>query len=127
MARGSLYLIALVGSVAAVVGGTFASAAKADGGWVAVAISSSSESMDWGFGSDRTTAENMALVGCAQVNDLSTCKVASSSGCVAVAWDGAQPLNRPHAAYGSSPQAAVQTAMSLAGQYANAPAVRCSS
>jgi hypothetical protein len=94
--------------------------------WVAVAASPSRESLDWAYGPDRVTAAARALDQCAQLQGASNCAVlASSAHCVALAWDVAQPLNRPHAATSTSPQAAMQTAVAAAGTYANDPQVRC--
>jgi hypothetical protein len=95
-------------------------------GWVSVAASPSRESLDWGFGPDKQAAESSALAQCAELQHASNCVVlASSPGCVAVAWDDSQPLNRPYAAASSSSKIATQSALSAAGPAANDPSVRC--
>jgi hypothetical protein len=114
---------AILGSLSAL---AFAPVVKADAGWVAVAGSPSRESLDWAYGPDRFTAESKALAQCARLQNASNCVVlASSTACVATAWDVSEPLNRAFGATGFTTQEAVQAAMSEAGHYANDPTVRC--
>lgn len=104
----------------------FAHAQTAQYGWIAVASSPSRESLDWAYGPDRSAAHAKALNQCTHLQKANNCQVlASGPSCVAVAWDAAQPLNRPYAASSNSSHSAVQNAMAAAGPYANDPTVRC--
>lgn len=103
-----------------------AAPATADDGWVAIASSPTHEQLDWDFGPDANTAIVKAINQCALIQKADDCFVlAASPDCVAVAWDAAEPLNRPHAASGSSPEAALQAARAAAGPEANDPTVVC--
>ena len=104
-----------------------ASASSPDDRWIAAASSPSHEQLDWGSGPDRDSAESVALAQCTQLQRANDCRLlASSPDCVAVAWDGAQPLNRAHGTSGGGPQVVMEAAIRAAGRYANDPAVRCS-
>ena len=95
-------------------------------GWVAVASSPSHEQLDWAYGPNQASAEARALIQCERLQRAADCIVlASSPDCVAVVWDGAEPLNRAHGASGGEPQVVLQAAVRAAGQYANDPLVRC--
>jgi hypothetical protein len=98
-------------------------------GWIAVAKSSSKESLDWAGGPGRAQydTETEALQNCAQLQWASDCIVlASGPNCVAVAWDAAEPLNRAYGAVGDTHAAALNAAVAAAGAFSNDPEVRCS-
>lgn len=100
--------------------------ARADDGWVAAASSPSHEQLDWGYGPDQATAEITALTQCSQLQRADDCRLlASSPDCVAVVWDGDQPLNRAHGASGGGRDAVLRAAIAAAGPHANDPEVRC--
>lgn len=107
--------------------GVFAApTAQAAGGWVAVAGSVSHEQLDWAYGPNQSSAVARALSQCAQLQRADDCVVlASGSECIAIVWDAAQPLNRPHGATGSRPAVALEAATAAAGPTANDPTVRC--
>jgi len=103
--------------------------AHADGGWVAAANSPSHEQMDWAWGTDlgQATAESRALAHCVELERASDCQLlASGPDCVAIAWDGDQPINHAHGRSGGGPEVVVQAAIAAAGPHANNPEVRCS-
>jgi hypothetical protein len=107
----------------------FANPAQADVGWVAVAKSPSRESLDWAAGPGRTQVdtEAQALQNCTRLQRANDCSVlASGPNCVAVAWDGAEPLNHAYGAVGDTPAEAINAAVAAAGPLANGPEVRCS-
>src|SRR4249919_1726625 len=87
---------------AALVGGLLsAPPAHADGGWVAAASSPSHEQMDFAWGIDQAAAESRALAQCAKLQRASDCLLlASGPDCLAVAWDGDEPINHAHGASG---------------------------
>lgn len=110
-------------------GVVFANPASAEAGWVAVAKSPEKESLDWAAGPGRTQqdAEAQALQNCARLQRAADCTLlASGPNCVAVAWDGAEPLNNAYAAVGDTPASAINAAVAAAGPLANGPEVRCS-
>lgn len=103
-----------------------AAPADADNGWVAIASSQTHEQLDWNFGADQNTAIVKAMNQCARIQKADDCLVlATSTDCVAVAWDLAEPLNRPYGASGATPEAAVLAAKAAAGPQANDPTVVC--
>lgn len=115
-----------VASAALVGGAVAAPAAHAAQGWVAVASSISHEQLDWAYGPSRANATANALNQCSQLQQANDCIVlAVSSDCVAIAWDAAEPLNRPHSGIGGRPAVALQAAAASAGPAANDPTVRC--
>ena len=100
--------------------------AHADDGWVAVANSPNHEQQDFGYGPDQATAEANALAQCALLQRADDCRVlASSTDCVATAWDVSEPLNLLYAGSGGGPEAAALGAIAAAGPYANDVQVRC--
>lgn len=100
--------------------------AHADDGWVAVANSPNHEQQDFGYGPDQLTAESNALSQCAVLQRADDCRVlASSTDCVATAWDVSEPLNLLYAGSGGGPEAAALGAIAAAGPYANDVQVRC--
>ena len=113
---------------AALAGGVFcAPPAYADGGWVAAANSPSHEQMELAWGIDQAAAESRALVQCARIERASDCQLlASGPDCVAIAWDGDQPINHAHGMSGGGREVVVQAAMAAAGPHANDPGSRCS-
>ncbi len=111
----------LAGSVA------LAAPAHADGGWVAAANSPSHEQMEFAWGIDQAGAESRALAQCVQVERASDCQLlASGPDCLAVAWDGDQPINHAHGVSGGGREAVVRAAIAAAGPYANDIQSRCS-
>jgi hypothetical protein len=99
----------------------------ADDQWVAVASSPSHEQVDFAWAADQETAEVEVLDQCARLERAGDCLLlASGPDCVAIAWDGAQPINHAHGVSGGGPEVVVQAAMTAAGPYANDPEVRCS-
>jgi hypothetical protein len=75
----------------------------------------------------KTGAESRVLAQCAQIQRASDCLLlASGPDCVAIAWDGDQPINHAHGASGGGRQVVVQAAIASAGPYANDPQSRCS-
>ncbi|MCH9643131.1 MAG: DUF4189 domain-containing protein [Actinomycetia bacterium] len=101
--------------------------ARPASGWTAVAHSPSRESLDWNININQQAAEATALRQCAVLQSAENCRIlASGPSCVAVAWDIGQPLNRPYGAAADTPAAALQSAISLAGPFANDPTVHCS-
>jgi hypothetical protein len=123
-------VIRLAGIVAgaAIAGGVlYAPPAHADGGWVAAANSPSHEQMEFAWGIDQATAESRALAQCVQIERASDCQLlASGPDCVAIAWDGAQPINRAHGVSGGGRDVVVRAAIAAAGPLANDPQSRCS-
>jgi hypothetical protein len=116
--------VAAVVSAAGVLPAPFA---HADDGWVAAASSPSHESSEkvWGF--DQADAESRGLAQCAVLERARDCVLlASGPDCVAIAWDGDQPINRAHGASGGGRDVVIQAAMAAAGPYANDPSARCS-
>lgn len=104
-----------------------AASARTASGWTAVAYSPSRESLDWNTNITQQAAEASALRQCAVLQNANNCRIlASGPNCVAVAWDIGQPLNRPYGAAADTPAAALQSAISLAGPFANDPTVHCS-
>ncbi|MCB1263654.1 MAG: hypothetical protein KDB56_03515 [Mycobacterium sp.] len=100
--------------------------AHPDDGWVAVANSPNREQQDFGYGPDQATAEANALAQCALLQRADDCRVlASSTDCVATAWDVSEPLNLLYAGSGGGPEAAALGAIAAAGPYANDVQVRC--
>ena len=120
----------LAGIVAAtaLMGGVFcAPPALADGGWVAAANSPSHEQMEFAWGIDQGAAESRALAQCAQAERASDCQLlASGPDCLAVGWDGDQPINHAHGVSGGGREVVVQAAVAAAGRYANDIQSRCS-
>lgn len=103
-----------------------AAPAAADSRWVAIASSPTHEQLDWNFGPDENTAIFRALSQCARIQKADDCVVlATSPNCVAVAWDLAEPLNRPQGGSGETPEAALAAATGAAGPNANDPTVVC--
>ena len=101
--------------------------ANADGGWVAAASSPSHEQVDFAWGIDQVTAEYRVLAQCAELQRAGDCLLlASGPDCVAVAWDGDQPINHAHGMSGGGPEVVLRAAMAAAGPHANDPDVRCS-
>ena len=101
--------------------------AHADDGWVVAASSPSHESSEkvWGF--DQADAEARALSQCTVLERARDCVLlASGPDCVAIAWDGDQPINHAHGASGGGRDVVIQAAMAAAGPYANDPSARCS-
>lgn len=119
----------VIGLVAAAstAGLLLAPAAHADDGWVAAASSPSHESSEkvWGF--NQADAEVRALSQCAVLERARDCVLlASGPDCVAIAWDGDQPINLAHGASGGGRDVVIQAATAAAGPYANDPSARCS-
>jgi hypothetical protein len=112
----------------ALAGGIFyAPPAHADGGWVAATNSPSHEQSETAWGIDQATAESNALAECAALERASDCRLlASGPDCVAIAWDGDQPINHAHGNSGGGRQVVVQAAMAAAGPHANDPRSLCS-
>jgi hypothetical protein len=101
--------------------------AHADGGWVAAASSPSHEQMDFAWGIDQAAAESRVLAQCAALQRASDCLLlASGPDCLAVAWDGDQPINHAHGMSGGGREVVVQAAIAAAGPYANDIQSRCS-
>jgi hypothetical protein len=119
---------ALIVACAVVAGGIlYAAPAQADGGWEAVASSPSHEQIDFAWGIDQSAAESRAMSQCAVLERATDCLLlASGPDCVAVAWDGDEPINHAHAASGGGREVVLQAATAAAGSYANDPAARCS-
>jgi hypothetical protein len=104
-----------------------ASPALADGGWEAVANSPAHEQLDWSWGIDQLDAESRALSRCAVLERASDCRLlASGPDCVAVAWDGDEPINHAHGVSGGGRDVVIPAAIAAAGPYANDPESRCS-
>ncbi len=104
-----------------------AASARAGYGWVAVANSSSRESLDWNTNFNQQAAETTALRQCTALQNANNCRIlASGPNCVAVAWNTNQPLNRPYGTAADTPAAALNAAIAAAGAFANDPTVRCS-
>lgn len=119
--------LTLVASTAFVYSLLAAPSAHADGGWVAYASSPSHEQSDFAWGIDQSTAESRVLAQCARLQRASDCALlASGPDCVAIAWDGDQPINHAHGASGGGPDVVLQAAIAAAGPQANDTEVRCS-
>jgi hypothetical protein len=119
----------LIGVVAVVsaAGVLLAPFAHADDGWVAAASSPSHESSEKVWGLDQADAESRALAQCAVLERARACVLlASGPDCVAIAWDGDQPINHVHGASGGGRDVVIQAAMAAAGPYANDQSARCS-
>ena len=100
--------------------------AHADGGWVAAASSPSHEQMDFAWGIDQAAAESRVLAQCAALQRASDCLLlASGPDCLAVAWDGDQPINHAHGVSGGGREVVVRAAIAAAGPYANDIQSRC--
>lgn len=120
-------LAGIVGLTALAGGVLLAAPAHADGGWVAAASSPSHEQMDFAWGIDQAAAESRVLAQCATLQRASDCLLlASGPDCVAIAWDGDQPINHAHGTSGGGREVVVQAAMAFAGPYANDIQSRCS-
>jgi hypothetical protein len=105
----------------------WAPSAHADGGWEAVASSPSHEQTDYAWGIDQAAAESLALARCAQLERASDCLLlASGPDCVAIAWDGDEPINHAHGVSGGGRDVVIPAAMAAAGPLANDPDARCS-
>ena len=114
-------------AVVSTAGLLLAPCAHADDGWVAAASSPSHESSEkvWGF--DQADAEARALSQCAVLERARDCVLlASGPDCVAIAWDGDQPINHAHGASGGGRDVVIQAAMAAAGRYADDSSARCS-
>lgn len=112
---------------AAAAGAFLAPSAHADDGWVAAASSPSHESSEKVWGINQADAESRALAQCAVLERADDCWIlASGPDCVAIAWDGDQPINHAHGASGGGRDVVIQAAMAAAGPYANDPSSRCS-
>lgn len=125
---GEVRMKRLVGIVAgaAIAGGVWAPLAQADGGWVAAASSPSHESSEKVWGVNQADAESRALAQCAVLERADDCVLlASGPDCVAIAWDGDQPINHAHGASGGGRDVVIQGAMAAAGPGANDPSSRC--
>jgi hypothetical protein len=119
--------VSAIGALASL--GLTAPPAHADGGWVAAANSPSHEQMDFAWGTDlnQATAESQALAHCAERERASDCQLlASGPDCVAIAWDGDQPINHAHGVSGGGTDVVIPGAMAAAGPHANNPEARCS-
>jgi hypothetical protein len=121
-------LLVLIATGAAAVVALFgAGTAHADGGWVAAASSPSHEQMDFAWGFDQPAAESRVLAQCADLQRASDCiLLASGPDCLAVAWDGDQPINHAHGMSGGGREVVVQAAIAAAGPHANDIRSRCS-
>jgi len=83
--------------------------------------------MEFAWGIDQAAAESQALAQCALRERASNCQLlASGPDCVAIAWDGDQPINHAHGMSGGGRGVVVQAAMAAAGPHANDPGSRCS-
>lgn len=112
---------------AGVVGVLLAAPADADDGWVAAASSPSHESSEKVWGATQAEAEGRALAQCAVLERARDCVLlASGPDCVAIAWDGDQPINHAHGASGGGRDVVIAAAMAAAGPDANDPSARCS-
>lgn len=119
-------VIALVAAVSAT-SLLLAPVAYADDGWVAAASSPSHESSETVWGFDQADAEARALSQCAVLERARDCVLlASGPDCVAIAWDGDQPINHAHGASGGGRDVVIQAAMAAAGPHANDPSARWS-
>ena len=118
--------VCVIGALAC--SGLTAPTAHADGGWVAAANSPSHEQMDWAWGPDlnQAAAESLALTRCGERERASDCQLlASGPDCVAIAWDGDQPINHAHGVSGGGTDVVIPGAMAAAGPHANNPEARC--
>lgn len=116
-----------LGGVVCLAAVTVAAPASADDGWVAAANSPSHESSEMVWGFDQADAESRALAQCAVLERADDCRLlASGPDCVAIAWDGDQPINHAHGASGGGRAVVLRAAMAAAGPFANDPSVRCS-
>lgn len=71
---------------------------------------------------------SIALSNCAAMEHASDCRIlASSPDCIAVAWDGAEPINQAHAKSGGGRDVVVPAAIAAAGPHANDVSSRCAS
>jgi Domain of unknown function (DUF4189) len=119
--------VCVIGTLASL--GFAAPPAYADGGWVAAANSPNHEQMDfaWGTDLDQAAAESQALTQCGERERASDCQLlASGPDCVAIAWDGDQPINHAHGVSGGGTDVVIPGAMAAAGPYANNAEARCS-
>jgi hypothetical protein len=121
-------VVALVGTSAAA-GLLCVAPAHADSGWPAIANSPSREESDysWGPSATQSATEAQVLQKCLVAENATDCRVlASGPSCVAIAWDGDEPLNHAHGGVGATAEEAIAAAAAAAGPYANDPSVRCS-
>jgi len=127
MKTNQLHVVTAVAALAlGVAAAPLSSASSAEYAWIAAASSPSHEQLDWGSGADRDTAASTALAQCARLQRANDCRLlAASPDCVAVVWDGAQPLNQAHGASGGGPKVVLDNAIRAAGTQANDPVVRC--
>lgn len=124
-----MLMIRIVVLAAALVGASVVAApsAYADDGWVAAASSPSHESSEMVWGVDQRDAESRALAQCAVLERADDCLLlASGPDCVAIAWDGDQPINHAHGASGGGRAVVVQAAVAASGPLANDVSARCS-
>jgi hypothetical protein len=104
-----------------------ASPGHAEGGWVTAASSPSHEQLDWAWGIDQAAAESKAMAQCAVLQRASDCLLlATGPDCVAIAWDGDQPINHAHGMSGGGREVVLRAAIASAGPYANDSEIRCS-
>jgi hypothetical protein len=95
-------------------------------GWIAVANSPGHEKLDWAGGPSKASADSIALSNCAANEHASDCRIlASSPDCIAVAWDGTEPVNKAHAKSGGGRDVVVPAAIAAAGPHANDVSSRC--
>ena len=84
-------------------------------GWIAVANSPGHEKLDWAGAPNKSAADSVALSNCAANEHASDCRIlASSPDCIAVAWDGTEPVNQAHAKSGGGRDVVVPAAIAAA-------------
>jgi hypothetical protein len=82
--------------------------------------------MDWRIGGNPEAAISGVLAQCASLEQANDCQLLAVGPCVAVAWDGDQPINHAHGAAADTRDAALAEAVAEAGRLANQPESRCS-